>query len=766
MFIFSMAFLLGDIFLQSQNILPNLYVLIAAGITGTGLLLFSHRRLLSIITSGFFLGFALSGWYAHSILQWELPHELEGKPVIVRGTIHSLPVIDKFGMHFIFDLQSLQFQENRLHGRTLIRLSWLDGKNVKVGDQFQFSARLKRIHALRNPDAFDYEAWAYQNGLSATGSVISQMPVKYLGHQLLHAPVNQFRQILQQRILEYLPESETSSWLFALMIGERSAALPRHWQILRATGTNHLMAIAGLHIGLISGLIHTLVQFLWRRNIYLSTKYPAQLAGAAAALIAAWMYSALAGFSIPTQRACMMVSFFIIALLARRQLPAWHAWSAALLTVLLLNPNAVLSESFWLSFGTIALIIYGMNGRLAPQGVWWKWGRVQYVIGFGLLPLSLLFFQQTSLVSVAANSIAIPWLGFFILPFCMLSGVFLFIWPALGGIFLRLADISLAALWMILEWFAKLDFAVWTHAISSWWVFAFTVCGCLMLLLPAGAPGRWLGFIWLLPVYFFKPATPAPHDFWVTTLDVGQGLSVIVQTQHHTLIYDAGPTFGSQLDMGENVVLPYLYYSGINSIDKMIISHGDNDHIGGAAAVIRNVKVNEVLTSAVEKFKDYPAKLCLDGMSWQWDGVTFNIIYPSEASLKLGNDSSCVLRIDNGKESVLLTGDIEKFAERQLLSSSHINLQADILTAPHHGSKTSSQKDFIAAVQPSYVIFATGYRNRYHFPHVQVVNHYQDKKVLMINTVDSGALQFRLEKNSEWIKPRQYRLEQLRYWHD
>jgi len=348
----------------------------------------------------------------------------------------------------------------------------------------------------------------------------------------------------------------------------------------------------------------------------------------------------------------------------------------------------------------------------------------------------------------------------------MLSSIFLFIWPPLGSVFLRMADISLSGLWVVLEWFAHLDFSVWTQSIPSSWILLTTIFACLMLLLPAGVPGKWLGLIWLLPVIFFHPSVPARNDFWVTTLDVGQGLSVIVQTKQHTLIFDAGPKFGSQLDTGESVVLPYLHYAGIRYIDKMIISHGDNDHLGGANAVLREIKTGSILTSAVEKFPENAASICLANMTWQWDGVNFKILYPTIESLKLGNDSSCVLRIDNGKHSILLTGDIEKFAEKQLLTQAVQNLNADILTAPHHGSKTSSQKDFIAAVHPSYVIFATGYRNRYHFPHALVVRNYQEKEVMMLNTVDTGALQFRLKKNDGMVKPKQYRIDNHHYWHD
>ncbi len=754
---FSLSFLVGSLFLHSCTVLPSQVTITIAALIACMCVLASCRRWsFSILLAGFLSGFFWSGWFAHQSMTRVLPHDSEGRVLKVKGIIDSLPVIDQFGTHFIFVTDEY----------SKIRLSWQRAEPLNVGDEYEFNVKLKRIHGMQNPGGFDYEAWALQNELHASGSVVVRLPYRFIRHHLFHAPVNQLRQWLQRRILKYLPNSPTSPWLLALMIGERSAAPAEHWQILRATGTNHLMAIAGLHIGLISGLIYTLVQFLWRRSVTLVSMYPAQLAASLASLMMAWTYSMLAGFSIPTQRACMMVTFFLCALLARRQLPAWHAWSAALCVVMLLDPYAVLSESFWLSFGTLALIAYGMHGRLRPGGWWWKWGRVQWVIGVGLIPLSLLFFQQTSLVSVAANCLAIPWLGFLVLPFCLLSTIFLLFAPSLGGIFLWVADINLAGLWKLLEWFAHLDFAVWNAAIISPVIFIATLIACLLALMPAGMPGRWLVCVWILPVIYIHPASLQQNNFRVTTLDVGQGLSVVVQTRHHTLVYDTGPKFGSQFDMGESVVLPFLRSAGIKKIDAMVISHGDNDHIGGAATVIANIPTSSILTSAVAKFTTQPAALCLAGMRWEWDGVEFSMLYPFQASLTLGNDSSCVLRISNKHHSVLLTGDIEKFAERQLLSQSHDLLKSDLMTAPHHGSKTSSQAEFIHAVMPQYVIYATGYRNRYRFPHQRVVSDYNAADVLQLNTMESGAIQFEMEEEAAVIKPKQYRYLRQRYWHD
>lgn len=306
MIVFSLTFLLGDLFLQLQPTVPAKSFMIAAGCAGLLSLGACRYHIIFMMIAGLMLGFAWTGWQAASSLEWQLPHELEGKPLMVRATIYSLPISDKFGTHFTAYVDSVQ-HENFI-GHTYVRLTWMNAQHLRVGDSYQLSVRLKRIHGVRNPGSFDYEAWALQGGLRASGTVITRYPQKYLTHRRFFSPVNQIRQILYDRITTALPSSPTSPWLLALMIGERSSAPPQHWEILRATGTNHLMAIAGLHIGLIAGMIHFMMRRLWSRSTLLVSLYPAQLAAAFSALTVAWIYSALAGFSIPTQRACIMLT--------------------------------------------------------------------------------------------------------------------------------------------------------------------------------------------------------------------------------------------------------------------------------------------------------------------------------------------------------------------------------------------------------------------------------------------------------------------------
>jgi competence protein ComEC len=407
-----------------------------------------------------------------------------------------------------------------------------------------------------------------------------------------------------------------------------------------------------------------------------------------------------------------------------------------------------------------------MRGRLSPSGWWFRWGRVQWVIGIGLIPMTIALFQQCSLISFFANSIAIPWLSFFILPFCLLGGIFLLLSPYWGQLFLNSADYSLSLLWKILTFMSSFQYASWNIVIPNYYLLILMMIGFILFILPVGFPGKWLGIILILPVICYKPAEPQTGDFWLTVLDVGQGLSVLVQTKHHVLVYDAGSRLANHFDMGESIVKPYLHTQYIHHIDKLIVSHGDNDHIGGANTLINSFSIDEIKTSVPQKLMGVNAKYCLADENWQWDHVNFLFLYPTNETLHLGNDSSCVLRIDNGEHSVLLTGDIEKYAEKNLLSRLPKLLKSDILIAPHHGSKTSGLLDFILAVKPKIVLYATGYKNRYHLPHQNVIENYKAIQSIAFNTVDSGSIQFKIKMGESLPMPEQYRINSKRYWHD
>ncbi len=719
-----------------------------------------HRKYTTffiIFTSGFIWSFL----YSYHQLAWTLPKEEEGKTLPIIGYIASIPAVDQHQTSFLFSLTKLNNQPQH----TLIKLNWRDApNNINVGDQWRFTVRLKRIHGLMNPGGFNYETWAFSEGIRANGYILSNPENKIINQHGYQYPINRLRQNLKEKIEKNLPVTLTSPWIVALAVGERQGIAQPQWQILRNTGTNHLMAIAGLHIGIISGFIFALVNYLWRQFPRLTLKLPSVHAGAIASLLMAGTYSALSGFSIPSQRACIMLTTYLIITLLRRKNNAWQSWSIAFFVVLIINPLSALSDSFCLSFGSIALIIYGVSARLNPRGIWWKWGRVQWVIALGLLPLSVGLFQQFSLIAFIANSIAIPWVGFVIVPLTLL-GCFVFLFSnQLAIFFLTLADKNLSVLWKILTYLSNLSWAAWYQYIPNNWIIIFACVGVVILLVPQGAPGRWLGILWILPLIFYKPSMPKAGEAWFTLLDVGQGLSAVVQTQKHLLIFDTGARLSDSFDMGNNVVTPFLRTLAIKDIDMLVISHGDNDHIGGAKAILNSFNVKSIKTSVPDKFPVGRAEFCLKNQNWIWDGVSFQFLYPAPESLELNNDSSCVLKVSAGKNQILLTGDIEKSAEKYLVSYAAEQLKSTVLVAPHHGSKTSAEDSFIEAVNPAYVLFPVGYRNRYHFPNKTVVEKYQHRNTTQYDTVEDGAIQFVIGADQSISALSLYRLMHKKYY--
>lgn len=756
-----LAFLCGILSLQQFRYLPSQYwvIIIVLGVALLKIFDLKYTKLLF----PFLLGFVYCLCFAYYESSTILPTDLEGKTLTVIGTIASIPYIDEKRTVFLFDVK----HNNNPLKTGLIHLSWQNAPYLlRAGETWQLPVRLKKIHSTLNPGGFDYEAWRLQENINATGYVLPKLPAVKLTETSLRNLLLRCRQSIRDKISANLPLSNTSPWITALAIGERHGLKATDWAVLRNTGTNHLMAIAGLHIGFMSLFIYSIIVRCWRYMPKLCLIMPAQQAGAIGGLLMAIVYSAMAGFSIPTKRACLMISFVLISLISRRKIRSWHALLSALFVILLINPFSVLSESFWLSFASVALIIYGMDARLSPKGLWWKYGRIQWVISLGLMPLTVWLFQQCALISIIANSIAIPWVGFIVVPLT-LSGTFtLFFSEKIGGLILICADKALNLLWMILTYLANFSWSTWYQARPDLWMLVVGCIGILFLIMPIGFPGRFLGVLWTLPLILYQPEMPKSNEVWFTLLDVGQGLAAVIQTKHHVLVYDAGAKLSDQYDMGESVILPFLHSIGVKKIDLLVISHGDNDHIGGAAAVLQRMPTLELKTSVPKKFKEGRASLCLRGDTWVWDNVQFEFIYPTMDQLGLGNDSSCVLRVKNGSQSLLLTGDIEKFSENFLVNQGRAYLISDFLIAPHHGSKTSAVPSFIDAVNPKIVLFPIGYRNRYHFPHPSVIAKYKERKIVWYDTVNAGAIQLHITNNAVTPSLSLYRERHHRYWND
>ncbi|MEN8108319.1 MAG: DNA internalization-related competence protein ComEC/Rec2 [Pseudomonadota bacterium] len=714
------------------------------------------------------LGFSWAGIQASLVYDRLLDVQLEGQTLLVEGRVADIPQqLSATDWRFVFVSERLDDGSGWRPFKRKLRLGWYRASQQPVaGQRWRLALRLKRPHGYGNPGGFDYERWLFQQRIAATGYVRKDVRNRQL-EPAWQSPVSRMRQSIARQLKSMTAGSSSLSLVRALTIGDRNGITQQQWETLRATGTSHLMAISGLHISLVAGLVFWVSQLGWARVAALTAHVPARKAAALLALLAALLYAALAGFSIPTQRAAIMVGVAMLALLAARHSRPANILCLAAIAVLVNDPLAVLAAGWWLSFWAVCLIIYISSARIGRQPLWRKWTYVHLVLGISLLPVLLVFFQQTSVVAPVANSIAVPWTGLLVVPLSLLGALLLLVSDSAGGLLITIALLLLDGLWPLLHWLAEFDWALWQQSRPPLWTAVPAVAGILLLFAPRGVPGRWVGLCLLLPMLTVKPSMPPVGEARVTLLDVGQGLATVVQTRNHALLYDAGPRYSPTFDTGSRVVVPWLRSQGIDRLDRMIVSHGDNDHIGGFRSVFESIPVRRLSAGVPAALAGYAAEQCQQGDSWAWDGVTFSVLHPAIHSNEAGNNASCVVRVVSaGGRSLLLTGDIEAAAEERLVRETAIDLRADVLVVPHHGSLTSSTPEFVRAVVPDAVLFPVGYRNRYRFPRESVVDRYRAINARLYDTARHGAISVSLPADAGTPRISTWRCAFSRYWRD
>lgn len=728
-----------------------------------------QRRLRPVVRlgAGLAIGLLWSWLHAHLVLHPLLDPALEGQDLVLEGHVRGLTELRHDARRFLFEpLDAPSGVPERL------RLSWYRSEAMPVaGERWRLTVRLKRPNGFQNPGGFDYEGWLFQQRVGATGYVRERGENRRLSVE--GCPLDCLRAGLRARLTEAGGELPHFGILLALALGDRSRIDAASWDVLLRTGTNHLVAISGLHIGLVGGLAFWLLRLLAARWPALALRWPAPCWAAVGGLLAALVYAALAGFSIPTQRALIMLAVLFGAILLRRMVQASTGLALALVAVLLLDPTAVLAPGFWLSFAAVALLLFGFRGRLPPVAVPARtararrqlggWIRAQYLLAIGLLPFTTYWFQRASLGAPLANLVAVPWVSLLVVPPVLLATLMAPLSPLLAGWLLQLVSAVFEPLWQLLSLLAAQPLQLWHRPAPTPLVLLLAVAGSAWLLLPRGMPGRPLGLVLCLPLLFPVVERPAAGEAVVTLLDVGQGLAAVIETRQHLLVFDTGPRFSPDFDTGAAVVLPYLRHRGQGAVDTLVISHGDNDHRGGADSLLAQIPVGEVLASVPAAVSPV-ARPCRAGQRWQWDGVDFAILHPTPRYRGSENNGSCVLQVSAGGRAVLLAADIEAEGEWALVHAHGDALRSDVLVVPHHGSNTSSTAYFLDAVQPSVALVPAGYRNRFGFPKPEVLARYAERGVLVHETARSGALQFTLSSTGPGpvvAHREQYR----RFWH-
>ena len=721
------------------------------------------------------LGLGWSLLHAGILLSNPFPETLVRAPLMVEGRIASVPESQGPVRRFLFSVEQSWVEDTASDaGKALlpagftglVRLSWYrDAPPLRAGERWRLPVRLKPRHGFANPGGFDYERWLFAQRVAATGSLRAGPEALRIDAGPGRFWLDRLRQGIGERLAGALGDSRGSALIQALTIGERGGFTPADWEVLSRTGTNHLVAISGLHVGLFAGAAFLAVRALWGLLPGLALAVAAPRAGAVAGLAAAFAYAALAGFAVSTQRALIMLAVVLGAVLAARTLRPWHAFGLAVAGVLVVDPFAPLSYGAWLSFGAVAVLLWSLAGRLPSRDLWSRWGRAQWAVGIGLMPLLLVLFGRGSLIAPLVNLVAVPVFSLVLLPLVLITA---FLSLALGldaplrwtGDLLgwcldglaRLADWSWAA-------FALPEAPVWTGVAALF--------GVALLLAPRGLPARIPGLVLCLPILILRPPAPAPGEAWLTLLDVGQGLAAVVRTASGTLVYDTGPGYPSGFDTGEAVLLPYLKSRGVGGIDVLVVSHADRDHSGGAESLVAGMRVGRVLGGEPGELGIGRAAPCVAGQGWDWSGVRFRFLYPDAQTLASGvegNNASCVLRVEAGGRSLLFTGDITATVERRLVDALGDALASDVLVAGHHGSATSSSAELLDAVAPAWVLYAAGYANPFGFPAEQVQARVRARGIETRDTAVDGAVMLRLGPNGRLAGPWTWRERAARPW--
>jgi competence protein ComEC len=751
------------------------------------------------------LGFDYAAWIAQQRLADQLSFSDEGRDVQVIGIVAGLPSHIERGVRFAFEIE--QVEPVQLHVPRLVTLTWYQSPdNLRPAQRWRMTVRLRRPHGTFNPAGFDSELWMLEQGIRATGYVrdgAGQAAPQCLQGAVwqLNPMIDRLRDGLRARMQQQLQDRRYGGVIVALVMGDQGLIAQSDWTLFNRTGISHLVSISGLHITMIAGLVALAAGACWRLWPRLLAASPVQTVRAIAGASGALGYCLLAGWGVPAQRTFVMLATVALALVLRMRLSAAAVLSAAAAVVCLWDPWAVTAAGFWLSFGAVACIFLAFNGRLANPGDpdsecsaldperWLRrlraWrsslahllreaARVQIAVTIGLVPLTLVLFQQVSLISPVANAVAIPLVSYLVTPLALIGALACCLgdWALPAAQLLLLASHALfECLAGLLTWLVRLPYSWIGFAAPAGWTVGVAALGILWLLAPAGWPLRWVGAVWLVPAFVMPPERPGPGALWLTALDVGQGMALVLETAEDTLVFDTGPRLSEDADAGARVVVPYLRARGIDRIGLMVVSHLDSDHSGGTQSLIDAIEVERVLTSIDQHHPMLSAvrgvQRCEAGQRAALGALQLTVLNPPASLYQrpraTTNARSCVILVQLGATRALLTGDVPAHEEAGIVASFGPNLSAQFLVAPHHGSRTSSSELFVAAVQPHWVSVQAGYRSRFGHPHPDVVARYAQHGAQMVRSDWSGAARWRFGADGS-VRLEQWRLDHARYW--
>lgn len=732
----SLAFTLGILVLLSGDKLPEASWLVVLALPAL-----TSWRWRSIYACAV-LGLLLAAWRGQTLLDQRWPESRYGEEVWVQGYIASLPDVSPTPSRGEGDAGNEQrektwrflFESNEPDVPPRVRAAWYRNDQViKGGECWRMLLRLRPPHGSVNPGGFDYEGWLFRQGIGATATVKAATPCADQGGYVLL----KMRQSLIDDFREWLPESPARALFIALTLGDTTELSSDDWNLFRETGTTHLVAISGFNIAIVSGIAFFIIRWLWTLWPPLMLRLPAQKVGMLGATLFAFIYALLAGWEPPVQRAFLMLAMVSAAAWTGRLSQPSRVLALAWFVVLVLDPLAVLAPGLWLSFGAVAAIFYVMMNRLQRPRLLVGLLMLQLMLSVVLAPLTIGYFRGVSWFAPLLNLFAVP-LFSVITPVLLLAILIAAIAPTWGILVMQWCAQMLAWLHDGLAWLAANMPQLWIPFAAPSATLALALFAALLMFAPRGMPVRLLAVLCLMPLLF--PINQAPEKgFDLTALDVGQGLSVVIRTANHAMVYDTGPAFDEGFDAGSAIVAPFLLDQGLRHLDMLVISHADNDHSGGANALRKLVAVEHEIGALT-------ATPCRDGQKWEWDGVRFEMLHPDLQDWS-SNNGGCVLRIESGPHAALLPADIEKKAEARLLEDKITSLQADVLLAPHHGSRSSSTEDFVDAVQPEWVIHSAAWHSQFRHPTPSVVARYARAGAQQVVTGLRGAVSLHVDQH-------------------
>ncbi len=772
---FAICFAAGALLVHQQaELVSGLFFFALAGLV----LPFAGSKTPQYLIAGL-IGLGWSNTFAGFILDSTPGPHLFGQAIVVTGKVAGLPKEDSAYTRFDLHLEAAESETAVEFLNSVIRLRWY-GKRPELipGQRWRLAVKLKKPRGYRNMGLFDYELYLFRNRIRATGYVLPNERGSLLASGVGYS-INRVRYVLAEKLKRGIGDHPVAGIIGALAVGQRSGITQDQWTFFRRAGLSHLMAISGLHIGLAGLFGYTLAGALWRLSGSLSRILPVRQIAIVVALLSALGYSALAGFPLPTTRALTMLLVYTLGVVSLRRYSPETCLGISIFVVVCLNPMDTSSAGFWLSFVAVWIIFRShkivsrlgsaqtdlsavkpsRRGRIL-SGVL-SLGLIQCSLFLGLFPVMAFFFSEVSLVAPLVNFLVVPVFGFTVVP-VVLAGVVatLLSVDELGGFLLLSASWIIENLLAVVRPLGYLELATLPLSKNA----VFTLLSTVLVGFLVFWRRSWflsLPAIVLLGLIVAWPRSDLqPGGFRLHLLDVGQGLSVLIQTAERMVLYDAGPQYG-QFSLGEAVIVPTVRRHGQNNIDVAVISHFAADHVGGLAGIQKSMPIGMILSG--ESLAIPGSEACAQGRVWEWDGVVFEILWPPRESHHSGNDQSCVIQIRSETGTALLTGDIEGFAEKALIKSAGKTLDSDILLVPHHGSGTSSSERFIEFVAPEVAIVSRGSSNRYGHPHPEIRQRYHNLGIRWLDTAMVG--QITLTSHQKGFRIVSWKDHRRRFWH-